>query len=458
MTETRAFGVRRTPFSFRALIIAFGLVAVLLPIALLAQLGNVRTLNALNGEIAQTREGALTTAEVVQFQLDEDTAIRGFAATGRRLFLEPYDRARAVMPARLATLEAITLADRATGADDRALADLASVNEAWLQTVAEPILRGARNKDALLVHSKTLIDRFRTDAKILDDHFASRYASATAERDKTIQTTTIVSIVAIAVIGIEIVVFGLVIARTRQELDRERGFVETLQAAASVRLSPPPYLAVGTAYRSATRGARIGGDVYDVYRVDPDRTLIVIGDVSGKGLSAAVDTTLVRFGIRALAGEGLSVDEIASHFDALYRQANPAPESFVTLFMGIYDRRDGTISYVNAGHEACWVRRGADVEQLAPTGPIVGLGGYPFAAARTPLGAGDFLVLTTDGITEAREPNGDFATAERVTAWIAEAQARTPQELVDALIARVRRFTRGRITDDLAILVVKPLS
>jgi serine phosphatase RsbU (regulator of sigma subunit) len=94
---------------------------------------------------------------------------------------------------------------------------------------------------------------------------------------------------------------------------------------------------------------------------------------------------------------------------------------------------------------------------LAPTGPVIGVGGLAFAAARTPLPNGDMLVLATDGVTEARDPQGRFIPIDSVTAWIAAADASTPQALVDRLLEAVMRFTRGRIADDLAILAVEPL-
>ena len=447
----------RTLFSFRGLILVFGLVAVGLPIALVGQLGIVRTLNAINQDVAQIRQGQLSTAAVLQYQLDEETAIRGFAATRRRVFLEPYLRARAAMPAEVAKLAEHSAGDGAAGEDDRRIEALRSTNAEWLRTVAQPVIAGARNQDALLLHGKSLIDRFRRDVAPVDANFMQRYRHAIARRDATIRTSTLVSLMAIAVIALEVVVFGAVIARMRYELDRERGFVETLQSAASVRLVPPSHLAIGTAYRSATRGTRVGGDVYDVYRLDPDRTLLVVADVSGKGLAAAVDTTFVRYALRALASEGLAPDRLLQRFDDLYRDANGALESFVTLFAGVYDRRTAILAYVNAGHEACWVRRGAATALLPPTGPLVGIGGVPFAAASTALAPADLLVLATDGLTEARDPQGRFVPIERVTAWIANAPAATPQMLVDGLLDAVGRYTRGRITDDLAILAVKPL-
>jgi len=448
--------VPRTLFSFRGLILVFGLVAVGLPLALVWQLGVVRTLNILNNDIALTRQGELAAAAVLQLQLDEETGLRGYAATHRRTFLGPYERAQTLFPERLAELQQV-VDEMGTPADRKAVGDMRRMNAEWQRTVAEPELTGAPGQAARLLRGKMLIDRFRRDVGPVDAHFAARYGEALAQRERTIRTTSFVSFAAIALIMLEVLVFALVVARMRRELDRERGFVETLQSAASVRLVTPPYLAVGTAYRSATRGTRIGGDVYDVYTIDSDRTLLVVGDVSGKGLAAAVDTTFVRYGLRALAGEGLAPEEIVRRFDALYHAANPSPESFVSLVAAIYDRRDGSLAYTNAGHEGAWVRRGIDVEQLPPSGPIVGLGSVPFAAARTALGPGEFLILATDGLTEARDPRGALVPADRVRAWLAAADARTPQSLVDDLAAFATRYTRGRVNDDLAILAVQPL-
>ena len=340
------------------------------------------------------------------------------------------------------------------------MGDLRALNAEWLRSVAGPILSGAASngdRATRLLRGKTLIDRFRADTAQLDAYFAVRYRTDATRRDAAIRNTTLVTALAIAVILVEILAFGVLLTRMTHELDRERGFVEYLQSAASVRLVAPQHLAVGTTYRSATRGTRIGGDVFDVYKLDENRTLIVIGDVSGKGLTAAVDTTFVRFALRTLASEGLAADDVVRRFDALYRDASATPEAFVTLFAGIHDRSSATLAYVNAGHEACWVRRGKRVEQLPPTGPIVGLGGLPFASAQTPLGTGDLLVLATDGLTEARDARGTMVPIEQVTAWIGGAPDRTPQALVDALLASVTRFARRRITDDLAVLAVAPL-
>ena len=446
----------RTLFSFRGLIHIFGLVALGLPIVLVGQLGIARTLDGINLDLAQIRQGQLAAAEILRLQLDEESGVHGFLATGQRVFLEPYARARVEMPVRIDELRATVSATE----DAALVADLRAVNAEWLGTVAEVVIAGERKGiTRAQQRGKVLIDRFRSDLVPLQRDFARRYAAATIERDRTIHTNARVTVLTIGLIAIEIIFFAAAFWRMQQELDRERAAVETLQIAAAGRLVPPEHLALGSAYRSATRGARIGGDAYDVYRLDDARTLIVVGDVSGKGLTAAVDTTLIRYALRALASEIAEPQQIMGRFDTLYRAGNPSPEAFVSLFIGIDDRRDGSLWYANAGHGACWIRRGSRLEHLPPNGPIVGvsdLGAPPFRAVRTALAKGDLLVLATDGLTEARERGGAMVTEERVRSWILRGDAGAPQRFVDDLMSEVTRYERGRAGDDLAVLALTP--
>jgi serine phosphatase RsbU (regulator of sigma subunit) len=139
--------------------------------------------------------------------------------------------------------------------------------------------------------------------------------------------------------------------------------------------------------------------------------------------------------------------------------ADPAPEAFISLFVAIHDRRDDSLTYANAGHEPCWIRRGTQLERLSPTGPIVGvsgLGAPPFTAAQTTLAKGALLVLATDGLTEARDRSGRFVEEDQVRRWIVERDADVPQRFVDELLAAVTRFRRGRAGDDLALLAITP--
>ena len=168
----------------------------------------------------------------------------------------------------------------------------------------------------------------------------------------------------------------------RSELDREHGAVETLQTAIASTLGGHPELDVGCVYFSATRGRRVGGDVFDVFSVDEGTAMLVVGDVSGKGIAAAVDTAFVRYGLRAYATETRDPAEIVTRFNAQYAAEQP-PEAFVVLFVGLYDAQTGTLTYTNAGHEAAYVRRAQGSNTSLPTNPIVGLDANEVFASRT---------------------------------------------------------------------------
>jgi serine phosphatase RsbU (regulator of sigma subunit) len=447
----------RTIFSFRGLVFAFALVAIGLPVALLGELGIVRTLNALNTNVARIREGQLAAAAILQAQIDEQTGILGYAATGLRPFLAPFETGRARLPAAFDQLEDRLRDAHADGPDERGLRELRQINADWRHEVADPVLAGRPLDRGRALRGKQLVDRFRSLIAPIGETLAARYRAGAAQRAQLLRVGMFSAIAAIGLIAILVGISGVALARLRRELDQDRAVVEALQNAVSTRLVPPPHLRIGTAYRSATRGARVGGDVYDVYRLDDDCTLIVVADVSGKGLTAAVDAMFVRFALRALASEAPVPDEVVQRFDRLYRDAGGTPESFVTLFVGVHDRRTETLTYANAGHEACWIRRGRELTMLAPTGALIGVGPSAFGAATTPLGPGDLLVLATDGLTEARDPKGGFIDLARVTGWLIEADPSDPQKYIDEILERVAAYTRRGITDDLAVLAVAPI-
>jgi CHASE3 domain sensor protein len=433
-------------------ILVFALAAIGVPIALAGQLGIIRTFNAVNLDVARIRQGQFAADAVLQLQTDEETGIRGYAQTRDPAFLEPYHLGRMRMAEELRTLGSHVDGDSAAGA----VAALRATNAAWLHEVAEPVLRGTPYTRALARRGKALIDRFRAQLVPIQSEFDERYTQTLNRRNMLVRVTTGIGVAAVSVIAIGLVIIAVFYSRLRDELGRDRAIVEALQNIASTRLVVPAQLDAGVAYRSATRGARVGGDVYDLFRLDDERTLLVVGDVSGKGLTAAIDTTFVRYSVRALAGEALGPSAIVTRFDALYRGAALAPEAFVSLFVAIHDSRTGTLDYANAGHEAAWIRRGAALQRLDPTGPICGIGGFPFGQARASLAIDDLLVLATDGLTEARTPRGGFVTTATVEDWLTQLPAPSAQLFVDGLLAELQRFTRHHTIDDVAILVVRP--
>ena len=210
------------------------------------------------------------------------------------------------------------------------------------------------------------------------------------------------------------------------------------------------------AYHSASQAARVGGDFYDVFEMGGHHVGITIGDVAGKGLDAAVLTSLAKNTIRAHASErGKTPSRILTLTNDVVFRAS-AEDSFVTLFFGILNCENGTLVYANAGHPSPAVVKADCVPiPLAVTGPILGaFEGTEFAEAEAMLNFGDVLFLYTDGLTEARLGDA-FYGEERVFGVLPKTCGGTLQEIVEDVIGDVFAFAGGHLTDDLAILVVK---
>lgn len=248
--------------------------------------------------------------------------------------------------------------------------------------------------------------------------------------------------------------FMLVQARMRRRIDAERALVAGLQRAMLSRRREIACFDVGGVLLSATRGANVGGDLYEVFPGRADEALFLIADVSGKGLRAAVDTAFVKYSIRTLFFSTSDPAEILHRFTALYAGSIENPESFVVLFLGVLDVRSGEVRYASAGHEGLRRTAAGEVHRIAPTGPIVGID--PQATYETGtfrLAPGDAIVLTTDGATESRDTRGALLGIEGLAEWV-RTLPQSAQGAADEIVSRVRRRSR-RISDDLAVLVLR---
>lgn len=437
----------------RVLIVVFGVLTLAFPLAFFGEFVIARQFQAANSDVTRLRGAQVTIAQVLRAQVDEETGIRGYLLGRDATFLEPYRRASADLPQLLGQLQA----DLGTLDGSRAHLDaIAAVNERWQREIAAPALAGKRRPgDA--ARGRTLVNAVRTHAAALETLLQQQLRSDGARRDRIVLADeTLGYATALISLG-EAALFAMLLSSLRRALDRERGIVDVLQAATMASRGRNTAFEVGSAYASATRGSRVGGDLFDVFPLDDSSAMIALGDVSGKGVHAAVEASTLRDVLRAYAYEAHDPAEIVTRLNALYHAEGRAPEAFVTLFVGIADARRGTLVYTSAGHEAAYVRRAGALEWLPPTDAVIGIDATTTFSSRTVLlGPRDMVVLATDGVTEARDPNGAFLADGSVAAWIAASPAATPQQLVDDLLARVHRWTRRRAADDLALLALRP--
>jgi PAS domain S-box-containing protein len=205
-------------------------------------------------------------------------------------------------------------------------------------------------------------------------------------------------------------------------------------------------LDVASFFRPALEEASVGGDFLDVFPLEENCTALVIGDVSGKGLAAAAQVATVRNTLRYVLYRSRSISEALSKLNQTLTAHNML-SGFVTMFIGVFDGTNKQLRYVSCGHEpALWLRaENGTVEELLPTGPILGLSETTqYTEGMVQLGAGDKLLIYTDGLTDAGPDRSellgvagliklmrachDLDSADRVSSCIiegAEAYART---------------------------------
>ena len=237
--------------------------------------------------------------------------------------------------------------------------------------------------------------------------------------------------------------------------ETERTIADRLQEALLTMPVELPGIQFAHAYHAPTANARVGGDFYDLFELDDHRVGLVIGDVAGKGLDAAVLTSLVKNAIRAYAHEA---DRTPAHVlrlanDVVFRSTPPA--AFVTVFFGILDRRDGTLIYGNAGHTTgAVVRADRSVATLPSTGPLLGaFDDMTFGEAKAHLEPDELLFLYTDGLTEARRDREQYGE-HRLLAFLSR-DVRSAPRVVDEAIEDVMGFAENVLRDDLAILAIR---
>lgn len=238
--------------------------------------------------------------------------------------------------------------------------------------------------------------------------------------------------------------------------DSERRITRTLQSAFFSAPANVPGMQLGHLYHSASAGARVGGDFYDVIKLENSRTGLVIGDVSGHGVEMATLTALLKTAMRAEAMRLPSPGSVLSHANDIMLHGS-APEEFATAFFGLLDGVNGHFSYCLAGHPSpVLLRDGADPILLAA--PNIVLGAHSdarYAASETVLDPGDLLVLYTDGLTEAKNRHGERYGTDRLLETVSYCAGEPAEEVPESLFLSAFSFAEGHLDDDVAILAIR---
>jgi serine phosphatase RsbU (regulator of sigma subunit) len=207
---------------------------------------------------------------------------------------------------------------------------------------------------------------------------------------------------------------------------------------------------------------QVGGDFCDVFHVAEDRTALVLGDVSGKGISAALLMALVHGAIHSVAWTRSTQDHVSAsrQLNTLLCQKT-ASERFTSIFWGYFDPQRSTIQYINAGHlPPLLIRksgRGLEIHRLDTGGPVMGLlPAANFQQGEEFVASGDLLVAFSDGVVEATSPEGEEFGDNRLLSVIQNLWDASAADIRNAIHQRLRDFTgNAPVNDDQTLIVVR---
>lgn len=241
----------------------------------------------------------------------------------------------------------------------------------------------------------------------------------------------------------------------RERLNRELEIAREVQQRLFPQVLPP---VPGLAYDGRCRPALgVGGDYYDFLALPNGALGLAIGDVSGKGVPAALLMASLQASLRSQAIDGRAdLARLMQNLNTLIYNATPA-NRYATFFYAQFDPASRRLSYVNGGHNPPLLFRNADVIRLEEGGPVVGL--FPpasYTQASVDLLPGDTLVMFTDGVSEAMNSAGDEWGEESLIASVFECRSLAPADIIARLIEGADRFASGAPQhDDMTLVVVK---
>jgi sigma-B regulation protein RsbU (phosphoserine phosphatase) len=202
----------------------------------------------------------------------------------------------------------------------------------------------------------------------------------------------------------------------------------------------------------------VGGDLYDFFTIDGEKLGFLIGDASGKGIPAALFMAVSRTLLRATALNGMTPNECLQQVNRLLHGSSDF-ETFVTIFYGILDTATGEIAYCNGAHNPPYIIRShGEVEAAgAPDGLMLGLFAHAeYQPNRMTLRSGEALVLYTDGVTEAKNPESEDYSEDRLEACLKRAAHASVQEIIDAVMSEVTTFaSTAPQADDITMMVLR---
>ncbi|MBN1446759.1 MAG: SpoIIE family protein phosphatase [Bacteroidetes bacterium] len=252
-------------------------------------------------------------------------------------------------------------------------------------------------------------------------------------------------------------------ALIRESIEKERMEQELLVAQQMQQSLLPQELPRSPQFEIAARSIpayEVGGDYYDVLTLEGGRLGFVVGDVSGKGVSAALYMAQVKGIFQSLRSDGSSTRDILIRMNAPLCNSMES-KSFISLLYAELQTESGELSFARAGHCPLLHVRGDNAKYLRPDGMALGLDATErFAVTleeeRIQLTRDDIIVMFSDGVTESRNADDEEYDYGRLTACVQRLQDRTAAQILDGILDEVRRHSgKEEADDDITVLVLR---
>jgi sigma-B regulation protein RsbU (phosphoserine phosphatase) len=202
---------------------------------------------------------------------------------------------------------------------------------------------------------------------------------------------------------------------------------------------------------------QVGGDYYDVMKLDDNNFLFAIADVSGKGVPASLLMANLQAFLKIIAKQGMELSSATGIINDLVSD-NTMGENFITFFWGILNDEMKKLHYVNAGHNPPLLIREGKISKFTKGGMILGVLNTmkPYLSETVDLKSGDTIVLFTDGVTEAMNKKMEEYTDERLEKLATEIYQKNPDEIITLIRNDVRIHIEGAFqSDDITLMIIK---
>jgi serine phosphatase RsbU (regulator of sigma subunit)/anti-sigma regulatory factor (Ser/Thr protein kinase) len=245
----------------------------------------------------------------------------------------------------------------------------------------------------------------------------------------------------------------------KERMESELNIGREIQMSMLPLIFPPfPDNSEFSVYATLQPSREVGGDFYDFFFIDENRFCFCIGDVSGKGVPAALFMAVTKTLIKSRAVDDISTASIITHVNDELSRENKA-FMFVTIFICILDIRTGELVYSNAGHNPPYIKRknGSIIKVDQKHGPVVGaINGLVYKEDKISLSRKDMLLLYTDGITEAKNSTNNLFSEKRLAELLLSSEYDSAEDIVRSTVSEVKLFEDGaNQADDITVLAVQ---